>query len=306
MEIKNDIGGNMQTDKYQSWHGFIGMIAALVMGLIFCPSTGAFAQEPVKPVLILADVSGSMQDPALPFEKEGKEEGEKGSPKKGYTKAQAVKELLLRMSRRAAGSEGCGFGVYGMRYLAGYDEVYRPILPLDSRFDLDAQEVIADDFITDYPVFNRRSAIGDALRQLDPKELESLDGRMTIVLISDGKETFFDIEADLNEAEPEGDDDPVKGPFTEIRRLKRKYSGNLTLHTVYFEDRLTEGGDPGSEIGTYISDNPQVMEKNVPGGGQLLERMAGAGGGKGFSGTALLRSDAAIEALMALLCNPSE
>ncbi len=238
----------------------------LVWGMIFFPLSGIAADNQGKPVLILADVSGSMRDT---FDAD-----------QDMTKVLALKELLLGLSRELP-SAICNVGILRVRYISGDRNRYEPFLPVAAYEREKMIRQIREEFTTDYPVFNRRTPLADMLRQLDERELGKLDGGATLLLISDGRETFYDIEDDEKESRKAASDDKVRGPLTEISRLKERYGQNLTLHTVSMDRKDGEGG-------------------------ALLERMASVGEGKYFYGPDLLGNDSRMAELSALLCEKED
>lgn len=217
----------------------------LLLGVILFPLSGNAADTVNKPVLILADVSGSMQ--------------ETSQAQENLTKAAVLKELLLRMSEKLP----CQTGIYRVRYISGDAKYYEPFMPVAAYSPEDMKDRIADSFTTNYPVFNRRTPLADMLRQLDEQELGNRNGNASLLLISDGRENIREAEDALNE----------------LRRIKDKYSGSLTLHTVFIAGKEKEDK-----------------------GGELLKNMAQAGGGQYFSGSDLTADPNQIDSLCALLC----
>jgi outer membrane protein OmpA-like peptidoglycan-associated protein len=219
------------------------LIGSLLLLLMLCVS--ATAGE--KPVLILTDVSGSMQDA---MENETSEK---------LKKVEFLKELLLRLSKEIT----CDTGIYQIRYIAGNSERYERFLKIAAHDAKEMQTRIEQDFITDYPVFNRRTPLADALRQLDEQELKKINGEITLLLISDGRESFRD-------------------PLSEIRKIKEKYGFALTLHTVFIDRKDKKDGESEAE--------------------KLLRDMAAAGGGQHYSGANLLKDSSLLKELALLLC----
>lgn len=215
--------------------------------LLLLISASATAGE--KPVLILADISGSMQESM---------ENEKSEKLK---KAEFLKELLLRLSKEIT----CDMGIYQIRYIAGHPECYEQFLKIANYDPNQMQQRIEKEFITDYPVFNRRTPLADALRQLDEQELKKINGEITLLLISDGRDNFRD-------------------PLAEIRKIKEKYGFALTLHTVFTDRKDKKDGESEAE--------------------KLLKDMAKAGGGDCFPGSDLLKSEYLLKELILSLCPP--
>jgi len=132
----------------------------------------------------------------------------------------------------------------------------------------DAKEIqsrIEKDFITDYPLFNRRTPLADALHQLDERELKAINGEITLLLISDGRESFRD-------------------PLAEIRKIKERYDLSLILHTIFLDRKEKKNEDAEGE--------------------KLLKNMAATGGGQHYSGADLLKNSLLIKELALLLCPP--
>jgi hypothetical protein len=196
-------------------------------------------------VLFLADMSGSMQD-KIEFE------GEK------LKKSDLLKLILIKTTQ-------CGFEIYQIRHIAGDSKMYE---------EFDTAEVInivgnsfsngrREEFMTDYPVFNRRTPLADALHQLDEQELKKINGKTTLLLVSDGRESFRD-------------------PVAEVRKIKEKYGSALILHTVFTDREENKNKDSEGE--------------------KLLKDMAAAGGGKHYFALDLLKDDSLITELNSLLC----
>lgn len=255
------------------------LIAALALGVgTLLPAAGNAADGPL--VLILADVSGSMQDPMAPF----------GSDAGGMSKVEGEKALLLSFFGEnpdlVAGAKDVSplLGLYRWRYLAGHKELYAPFLPVGPSDPAGAAARIETDFITGYPVFNRRTPLADMLRQLDDNELSSRSGKRCLVVISDGRDSFYCLDRDkeASEAETLDPEAPVKGPATEVRRLKEKYGEDLTLHTIFME---TDDGKGDADKGRA-----------------LMSRMAELGGGRGFRAADLLADPGGWDDFLAVLC----
>ncbi len=247
-----------------------GLMLLLCGGMLF-PLGGVAAE---KPVLILADVSGSMREELVPDTEQEEE----------MTKVLALKELLLRLDRELLPMT-CDTGIYRVRYRSGDKRRYEPFLPIGTRKDKETNRAIAEEFITDYPVFNRRTPLADMLRQLDQQELGGMNGEITLLLISDGRESFYDIEDDEAEIRKQTIDqnDKVRGPLTEVRRLKERYGESLILHTISLDSRDSKDSEDDR-------------------GDAMLRRMASIGDGKYFSGVELLRDDSLMTGLSELLC----
>lgn len=172
-----------------------------------------FAMADQKPVLILADISGSMQ------KKINNDKGE------SFKKAEMLKDFLLGLTKEFS----CNTGIYGIRYIAGHKERYERLLKIAQYDPRDMQYKIEHDFPTDYPIFNRRTPLADALRQLDEQELKAINGLITLVLITDARESFHD-------------------PLEEIKQIRKKYGANLTLHTVYLGKIKTDKDNPQEKL----------------------------------------------------------
>ncbi len=231
----------------------------LILGmLVFFPLCSVSAQN-LKPVLILADVSGSMQDKT-----EGYYQSDRNPEDRA--KVHVLKELLARITPQLS----CYSGIYRFRYLSGDSRMYEIFMPIAAYNYRDRAERIQKEFGTDYATFNRRTPIADMLRQLDEQELGKINGRITLLLISDGRESFY---------APEDN----KGPLAAIRSLKEKYGAELTLHTVFV---------------------PQQPESDAADkkGKELLENMAKDGEGRCFSAVELLKESREVTELCDLLC----
>ncbi|QTA88849.1 OmpA family protein [Desulfonema magnum] len=243
----------------------------LVWGMILFPLSAFAADSLRNSVLILADVSGSMQENMI---WEDEDENKEDVPK-----VHALKKLLIRLNRELI----CDTGVYRVRHLSGNNELYEQFLSPGTYEQKERGKQIRDKFVTDYAVFNRRTPLADMFRQLDEQELEKIKGQLTLLLISDGRESFYDFEDDEEEnrdEETEPEDD-IRGPLSEIRRLKEKYGQNFILHTVFLGKKNKDRDDSGE---------------------MLLTRMASAAGGKHFSGTELLGNSKYLTDVCALLC----
>jgi len=243
----------------------------------FFPISGTAAVSEKKPVLILTDVSGTMQEKVEIQHPKTKKTDE-------ISKSQALKELLVNISRELPAMT-CETGIYQVRYLSGDRNRYEVFLKIASYKQEEMTGAVEKDFPTDYPVFNRRTPLADMLRQLDDEEISNLNGEITLVLISDGRETFYNLKKDEEESKKEDikQDDKVKGPLTEITRMKKKYGDKLVLHTIFLDQKAKE------------DDKESNNEK-------LLKNIASAGEGKYFSGVQLLEDHAILADFCALLC----
>ncbi len=248
------------------------LIAALALGAgVLSPAAGSAAEGPL--VLILADVSGSMQDPMAPY----------GPDAGGMSKVEGEKALLLSFFK-ADPDLDLDLGLYRWRYLAGHEELFTPFLPAGPADPSGAAARIETDFVTEYPVFNRRTPLADMLRQLDENELSGRGGRRCLVVVSDGRDSFYclDRDKDASEADTLDPGAPVEGPATEVRRLKEKYGEDLTLHTIFME---TDDGRGDADKGRA-----------------LLARMAELGGGRDVEAADLLADPSGWDDFMAVLC----
>jgi len=262
-------------------HILIG-IFFLTWGIAVLPEITHAAEDSSGAILILTDVSGSMQDKAPPFE--NKKQGD-NKQEKCMSKAEVMKELLVQITQELSGKP-CKLGIYRMCYKAGFDELYAPFLPIDNYNEQEIKDAVIDKYITKYPVFNRRTPIADTLRQLDKNEFDAIKGRITVLLVSDGKESFYDLEKDQKNTETK--DEKVRGPLTETKLLKEKYGQALSIYTVFMEDQSESDAKKNGE--------------NDPEGAVLLSGMASAGGGKTFVGNKLLEDKSLITELTDLLC----
>lgn len=257
----------------------ICIIAALALGIGgLSPGAGSAAEGPL--VLILADVSGSMQDPMAPL----------GADVEGMSKVEGEKALLLSFfglnPDLAAGAKDVSplLGLYRWRYLAGHEELFTPFLPVGPPDPVGAATRIETDFVTEFPVFNRRTPLADMLRQLDENELSARSGKRCLVVVSDGRDSFYRLDRDkaASEADALDPEAPVKGPATETRRLKEKYGEDLTLHTIFME---TDDGRGDADKGRA-----------------LMARMAELGGGRDFEAADLLADTDGWDDFLAVLC----
>lgn len=197
---------------------------------------------PNNTVLLLADTSGSMQD-TLSYTQ--------GSEERKDSKMAVVKKLMTRIYEQMPAGRSTGIRL--MAYLPGKKEVIEEFLPIGIYEKDKVLSEIQDHFVTDWPVFNRRTPLAEAFRQLDETCLKALKVPVTLVLLSDGLENFH------------ANDEEEKGAVRQIRRIREKYRGNLILHTVYAGNK---------------SENAKGKDR--------LEKMAAEGGGKFFSGAEIM------------------
>jgi len=243
---------------------------------VFFPVSETAAVSEKRPVLILTDVSGTMQEKIEIHHPKTKKADE-------MTKSQALKELLLNISRELP-SMTCETGIYQVRYLSGEKERYEPFLKIAPYKQDEMIRAVEDDFPTDYPVFNRRTPLADMLRQLDDEEIANINGEITLVLISDGRETFYSLKKDEEESRKEiKPDDKVKGPLTEITRMKTKYGDKLVLHTIFLDQKAKD------------DDKESDNEK-------MLKNMSTSGEGKYYSAVRLLEDNAMLADFCSILC----
>jgi hypothetical protein len=232
------------------------------------------------PLLILADSSGSMRESVeVPRRDwEGPESDADPEETLAVPKIAVVRELLLRLTAALPEVDG-PVGVYRLRHISGNPDRYAVFLPPEPRDVSETTERLTEDFDLDYPTFNRRSAIGDALRQFDERVLAELKGPRKVLLFSDGRETFYDLDrdreawSDRNTADSAGveDDEAMWGPLTETDRLRRAYGEELTLVTV------------------YVAPPPTGESAEPPPGRRLLTDMAEVNAGRFLDGLALLK-----------------
>jgi len=226
----------------------MAMVFVFVWGGIAASVFGKTSEVP-KRLLILADVSGSMQKCMKAYPRAGED----------TPKVHVLKNLLVRLTEDIAPGP-CETGIYRVRYIPGDKALYESFLPIGGYEKKEVLEKIQNEFITDYSVFNRRTPLADMFRQLDEQEMGKMEGKITLLLISDGQENFY------------GPENEKKGPLAEIRRLKKKYEQNLTLHTIF-------------------------LGKEDSKGDSLLEKMAALGLGKSFSGRNLLEDESRMTIL---------
>jgi hypothetical protein len=255
---------------------WIAILALLFGPTIASASSPAFA----APLFVLADASGSMRETVevLRRDFEGPESEADPEETLRVPKIAVVRELLVRLMA-AMSEDGRTVGLYRFRYIGGDSAHYAVFLEPEPRNPGETAERIAGDFVVDYPVFNRRTGLADGLRQLDENLLSALEGPRTLLLLSDGRETFHDLERDretaLADDEPTDPDAPIRGPFTEIRRLRERYGDDLELFFVHL-------------------DRPAGEEEATPEGRRLLTDMAGSEDRPFFDGLALLKDIAPL------------
>ena len=241
----------------------------------YVPTAGA-AECAENPVLFLADVSGSMrfESPAVQtafesgIEDDGKNE-----------KIELVQELLYRLVPPVAAKQ-CQTGIFLVRYLPGDPNYYSVFLRINSHRPQDIKKEIRNEFVTKFPVFKRRTPLADTLRYLDENILEPVSGKMTLVLISDGKDSFYNNENDLAHKGAENKDKTM-GPVSEVKRLLNIYGNSLEIHTVYVPGQNKESEDAGRNA---------------------LEMMASTGQGENFTANELLEEDLQIMQFTDKLC----
>lgn len=230
------------------------------------------------PLLILTDASGSMRESVEVSRRdfEGPESTADPDETVEVPKIAVARELLLRLTAALPEAEG-PVGVYRLRHIAGNPDRYAVFLPPEPRDLSETTERLTEDFVLDYPTFNRRSAIADALRQFDERVLSDWEGPRKVILFSDGRETFYDLDRDREvwsdraaDSDVADDGEEMWGPLTETDRLRRAYGDDLTLVTVYVEPPLAEAAD------------------RPPPGRRLLTDMADANAGRFLDGLALL------------------
>ena len=250
------------------------ILAALTM-INLAPTAGA-EECAENPVLFVADVSGSMrcESPAVQttftsgIEDDGKNE-----------KIELGQELLYRLVPSVAARQ-CQTGIFLMRYLPGDPNFYSVFMGINSHGPNNIKKKLTDEFDTHFPVFNRRTPLADTLRYIDKYLWEPVSGKMTLVIISDGRDSFYNIEKDMARTETE-DNDKTMGPVSEVKRLMQKYGDNLEIHTVYVPGQNDESGETG---------------KNV------LEMMASAGQGGNSTAIELLEEDLHLMKFTGKLC----
>lgn len=270
-------------------------VKTLAIGaLLACLLFPGMAQA-AKPLLIIADVSGSMQEAielktAREAERMDRQDGKADTVKKVVL----LKKVLVQLGRTL--SRDCPAGLVRVRYIAGDPDRYTVFLPVENRIQGELLQSVKTDFVIDYPRFNRRSPLADGLRQLDGEVIADHGGAMTLLFISDGKESFYDLDRDreASQAESIEVDDPVQGPLTELRRLLEKYPGAIDFHAVYI-------GQEEESFGAQKRGEPGESDEK-PRGQVLLEEMAALATGRFFSGPDLLNNGTLIAELSALLC----
>lgn len=269
--------------------------AAWFLLLAFCGGMLFPAALSAAPLLILADASGSMREPVEVVRRdwEGPESDADPEETLEVPKIAVVRELLLRLTA-ALPETGDPIGFYRLRYLSGNPDRYAVFLPPEPRELAETTERLAEDFALDYPTFNRRSAIGDALRQFDERVLSGLEGPRKVILFSDGRETFYDLDKDREiwsertaaDAGASEDEDEIFGPLTETERLRRAYGDDLTLVTVFVEP--PPGEESNGESNRESGEEPAGGQNEPPPGRRLLTDMAEPEANLFLDGLALL------------------
>ena len=243
----------------------IPLFFLLISGMT-APPVGA------APPLILADASGSMRETVEVLRRDF--EGPDSDAEEGETihvpKIEVMRTLLVRLVEAMPETTGT-VGVYRLRYIAGNPARYAVFLEPEPRETKETVKRLTEDFSVEYPVFNRRTDLADGLRQFDETVLSEMEGERSVLLLSDGRESFYDLDRDREAAASEETDEEkaVRGPLTETGRLRKVYGEVLSLFTVYL-------------------DRTEPEEEEEPEGRRLLEEMARSGGGRFFDGAALL------------------
>ncbi len=233
-----------------------------------------------KPVLVLADFSGSMLGMAKAVGTQARNEPVVGNP---ITKVELLKQLLLGLCPQLA-VNGCRFGVYRFRFFPGTHLLYESLLKIDSYDPGYLKKTLQNYFTTDdYEIYTRRSPITDVLQQLDIDILWKLSGRLTILLISDGILTNNGYK-DISESQMQTNKNKETLLLAEVRWLMKKYGSQLTIHSIYIasEDDKSLGNTDPHQL--------------------LLQDIAELGGGSAYTGMDLLKNERLINALAADLC----
>jgi len=233
-----------------------------------------------KPVLVLADVSGSMLEMAKAVETQARNEPVVGNP---ITKVTLLKQLLLNLSPQMA-VDGCRFGVYLFRFFPGTHLLYESLLKIDSYDPGYVKNTLQNYFMTDvYEIYTRRSPITDVLQQLDIDILWKMSGRLTILLISDGILTNNGYK-DISESQMQTNKNKETLLLAEVRWLMKKYGSQLTIHSIYI------AAENDKSLGNI---DPHQL---------LLQDIAELGGGSAYTGMDLLKNEGLINALYAEIC----
>jgi hypothetical protein len=238
------------------------VLTAAVSLLMVYSVTAADLSPAPRPLLVLIDTSGSMQEKTTTTDPAGEIEIQ--------TKADAAQVLSARLidvfqTRRAA------LGVFCYRYLSGDDALLDVFMPIGLHEKRETVRRIVEEFETSYPVFNRRSPLADSLRRLADQFSGLFEKPLDLLVITDGRECFYNLKKDADRAGTGDEIDPagdVVGPQTEVLRLKALYGDDLVLHTVFVPTRR---------------ESPSVFA-----GHALLKRMAELGGGESRVASALL------------------
>ena len=248
----------------------------LSVWLVVLGTVGFAMPAGASPLLILADASGSMREAVTVPRRDWEGPDAQADPDETVEvpKIAVVRTLLTRLLS-ALPAETAHLGIFRLRYLAGNLDRYAVFREPAVRDLSETAAQVAEEFPVDYPVFNRRSAIGDGLRQLDERVLSEWEGPRTLLLISDGRESFYDLERDREvwtageTASEGGDETEMWGPLTETARLRDVYGADLRLVSVYLDREAPDA-------------------EEIPEGRRLLTDMADVTGDRLFDGVALL------------------
>ena len=248
-----------------------------------------------RQVMILADVSGSMQEK---FTYKEKKENSDEEQEKTIRKIEALKTLLLDLSAKPELFDS-PLGVYRFRHIAGYADDWEIFMEPGVYESGKFADEIRDGFETEYPVFNRRTPLADALKQIQENVLKNVGGEVILVILTDGKDSFYDLKKDAKKSLEAAEKDEMEGPLSETVRITRTHGDRLTIHTVYME----EGEEPygKDQIEAFFGKDETEMDREVN-GEMLLKRMARAGGGMSFSAKQLLEDQTLRQTFLTTLC----
>ncbi len=242
------------------------------------------------PLLILADVSGSMRETmTVPAAEDTDDED--------LPKIVATKRLLLEILADPA-LDSRDLGIYRLCHQSGNPLLYQSFLDIGPHGREDVADWIEDEFAVDYPVFNRRTPLADALRQIDEDILAGMEVPPDILILSDGKESFYRPGKDRAET-VNPDSDEIVGPITEIRRLTARYGDRMAIHTVFLGDADSPMADDRvAALSAYFKKETDEVDGRIN-GQAVLAAAAGFGGGERFSGADLLASPERLDAARA-------
>ncbi len=304
-------------------------VLCLMLGLcplfFFPPAAGAAGAGNPHLLLFLADTTGTMLDDLKAAEEESETSGTKHKEDDGLPerKLDLMKHLLVRASEKVP----CPLGIWNIRYIGGNSRNYMIFLPHESGRNLeDRRSYVQEKFPEDYPLFNRRTPLGGLFRQLDEDRLADFmkqeSATATIVLLSDGIDSFSDYDEDAeisrddediaarvkeeseekdteDEEESGGKPDGPDGPLTQVRLLREKYGDRFVLHTILVDRPDKDNQEPAPETGEFYRGEDSRRKAS---GENRLRRLAYLGGGDHLTGEDLFRDPALLASFCGRLC----